>query len=83
MGSLSAQELITCFESDQRTAVFSALSDYLHFNTFTDVTLCCKEETVRAHKERNKQRNKETKKERKKIEDLFLLNGCCFVSCWF
>jgi hypothetical protein len=43
-------DLITVFEDDQRKVVFSALSDYLHLGLFTDVSLTCGLQMVRAHK---------------------------------
>ena len=39
MGSI--HELISTFENEQKTAVFTALSDYLHLSHFTDVSLIC------------------------------------------
>ena len=43
-------DLISVFENDQRKVVFSALSDYLHLGLFTDVSLTCGLQMVRAHK---------------------------------
>ena len=49
MGSM--HELITSFENDQKTAVFTALSDYLHLSHFTDVSLICQHQVaIRAHR---------------------------------
>ena len=49
MGSI--HELISTFENEQKTAVFTALSDYLHLSHFTDVSLICQHQVaVRAHR---------------------------------
>ncbi len=39
--SQSAQDLIGAFEEEQKSVVFSALSDYLHLSLFADVALVC------------------------------------------
>ena len=44
------QELISTFEDEQRTVVFNGLSNYLHLDLFTDVTLICGLRQLRAHK---------------------------------
>jgi hypothetical protein len=43
-------DLISAFEEDQRKVVFSALSDYLHLGLFTDISLTCGVQMLRAHK---------------------------------
>ena len=50
MESSITAELISVFEEEQRKVVFSALSDYLLLGLFTDVSLICGHQMVRAHK---------------------------------
>ena len=42
--------LIAAFEEEQKTTVFSALSEYLHQNLFCDVSLVVGHQILRAHK---------------------------------
>ena len=42
--------LIAAFEEEQKNAVFSALSEYLHQNMFCDVSLVVGHQVLRAHK---------------------------------
>ena len=44
------QGLISMFEEEQKNTVFSALSEYLHLSTFTDINLVCRNQSIRAHK---------------------------------
>ncbi len=37
----TAHDLIQSFEEEQKSVVFSALSDYLHLSLFADVVLVC------------------------------------------
>ena len=46
----STDPLIATFEEDQKTTVFSALSEYLNQNLFCDVTLLVGHQVLRAHK---------------------------------
>jgi len=52
----SAQELISSFEEEQRSSVFSSLSAYLHQSLFADIQLVCglsgggQQGSIRAHK---------------------------------
>ena len=50
MGSIGTADLIAAFEDEQKTVVFSALSDYLHQALFTDVSLVVGHQRLRAHK---------------------------------
>lgn len=46
----SADPLIATFEEEQKTTVFSALSEYLNQNLFCDVTVLVGHQVLRAHK---------------------------------
>ena len=52
MAGVGTHDLIAAFEEEQKTVVFSALSDYLHSAVFTDVALVCGNghQRLRAHK---------------------------------
>ena len=41
---------ISCFEAEQRSTVFSALSEYLSTGQYVDISLVCKGQVLRAHK---------------------------------
>ena len=42
--------LLCCFEAEQRSTVFSALSEYLSTGQYVDISLVCKGQVLRAHK---------------------------------
>ena len=49
----STTEIISGFENEQKSTVFSALSEYLSTGLFVDISLVCKGQILRAHKARN------------------------------
>ena len=46
----STSDIITSFEAEQRSTVFSALSEYLSTGQYVDISLVCKGQVLRAHK---------------------------------
>ena len=44
------QDVLLAFEEEQRAKVFSALSAFRRADLFTDVTLTCRGQALRAHK---------------------------------
>ena len=48
----STTEIISGFENEQKSTVFSALSEYLSTGLFVDISLVCKGQILRAHKEK-------------------------------
>ena len=46
----STSDIISCFEAEQRSTVFSALSEYLSTGQYVDISLVCKGQVLRAHK---------------------------------
>ena len=46
----STSDIISSFEAEQRSTVFSALSEYLSTGQYVDISLVCKGQVLRAHK---------------------------------